>query len=805
MKILLQDLKFGMRTLLKRPGFTLVAVLTLALGIGANAAIFSVVNAVLLRPLPFKESDRLVLVFEKTQAAPREFISVPNLQDYRAGTRSFEEFATFVPQSVNMTGTGEPERVVGAFATSTLFPLLGVNVERGRALTAEDDAAGGGLVAVLGSEFVQRRFGGDPSVVGRSLTFNGEPYTVVGVMPAGFQFHGVTPDVLLPAQKWPNYQVARSSHSCWVFGRLKPGVSRETAEGELSAIAKRLEEAYPADNKGRGVEVLGLQEEQVEDIRPALLVLLGAVGFILLIACANIANLLLARGASRRKEVALRSALGASRLRLLRQFLTETLLLALAGGVGGLLVAQWGVDALLSLNSASIPLQGGLRIDAALDARVLLFSLALSILTGVIFGIVPALQLSKADLNSDLKEGGKTVGEGGSRARLRGAFVVSQVALSLVLLVGAGLLLNSFYRLLRAEPGFDPRNLLTMEYRLPKNRYAKGEQQWAFHKEVVERVSRVPGVVSAAVVRGLPFSGNGGAWTYLVPDRPAPPEGQEPKALENAIDTNYLRTVGLPLLSGRNFTIQDGPDTQPVILVNRTMAEKLWPGEDPLGKRLEFPEVKINATVVGVVGDAKQYDLGETQRPQIYTAYAQNPHIFGTLVVRAGVEPLSLSKQVRETVWSVDPDQPVWKVRTVEYLMGVNVSDRRFVLYLMACFAGLALALTALGIYGVVSYTVAQRTHEIGIRVALGAQGRDVLRLVLRHGMGLALLGVGIGLAAAYVVTRYLASLLYGVSTTDPTTYAAVALLLACVALLACLVPARRATRVDPMVALRHE
>jgi putative ABC transport system permease protein len=344
-----------------------------------------------------------------------------------------------------------------------------------------------------------------------------------------------------------------------------------------------------------------------------------------------------------------------------------------------------------------------------------------------------------------------------------------------------------------------------MEYRLPKNRYAKGEQQWAFHKEVVERVSRVQGVESAAVVRGLPFSGNGGSVTYLIPDRPAPPAGQEPKALENAIDPNYLRTVGLPLLRGRNFTLDDGPDSQPVVIINRTMAENLWPGEDPLGKRLEFPEVKTTAVVVGVVGDAKQYDIGEQQRPQVYTAYAQNPHIFGTLVVRARVEPLSLSKQVREAVWSVDPEQPVWKIRTVEYLMGVNVADRRFVLYLMACFAVLALLLTSLGIYGVVSYTVAQRTHEIGVRVALGAQGRDVLRLVLRHGMGLALAGVGIGLVASFYVTRFMAGLLYGVSAVDPPTYAFVALLLAGVALLACLVPALRATRVDPMEALRYE
>jgi putative ABC transport system permease protein len=801
MRTLLQDLRFGMRTLLKRPGFTVVAVLTLALGIGANTAIFSVVNAVLLRPLPFKDAERLVIVYEKTQAVPRDFVSVPDLRDYRAASRSFEEFATFVPQSVNLTGTGEPERVVGAFTTSSLFPMLGVNVERGRALTKEDDAEGGGLVAVLSNEFWQRRFGGDASVVGRSLVFNGEPYTVVGVMPAGFQFHGVAPDVLLPAQKWPNYKVARSSHNAWVIGRLKAGVSRATAEEELGSIARRLEEAYPEDNRGRGVEVVGLQEHQVEDIRPALLILLGAVGFILLIACANIANLLLARGSARRREVALRSALGASRARLLRQLLTETLLLALTGGVGGLLLAQWGVDALLALNTADIPLQGGVRPDA----RVLLFSLALSVLTGFVFGIVPALQLSKADLNRDLKEGGKTIGEGGARTRLRGVFVVLQVALSLVLLVGAGLLLNSFYRLLSVEPGFDPRNLLTMEYRLPKNRYAKGEQQWAFHKEVVERVSRVPGVESAAVVRGLPFSGNGGSLTYLVPDRPAPPAGQEPKALENAIDPNYLRTVGLPLLRGRNFTLQDGPDTQPVVLVNRTMAENLWPGEDPLGKRLEFPESKVTATVVGVVGDAKQYDIGERQSSQVYTAYAQNPHIFGTLVVRARVEPLSLAKSVREAVWSVDPDQPVWKVRTLEYLLNLNVADRRFVLYLMACFAALALLLTALGIYGVVSYTVAQRTHEIGVRVALGAQGRDVLRLVLRHGMGLALAGVGLGLAAAFAFTRLMSGLLYGVSATDPPTYAFVALLLAAVALLACLLPALRATRVDPLEALRYE
>jgi putative ABC transport system permease protein len=807
MRTLLQDLRFGLRTLFKRPGFTLIAVLTLALGIGANTAIFSVVNAVLLRPLPYNGAERLVAIFETTQNNPRDYISVPNLKDYREQTNSFEDFTTFVPQSVNLTGVAEPDRVRGGFVTSKFFQLLGVHAASGRDLQPQDDAEGEGRVAVLSHALWQRRFGSDEKIIGKALTLNGEPFTVVGIMPENFRFPMDEIEVWLPAQKWPNYKNERSFHGCFVIGRLKEGVTPSQAETELRTVAQRLEAAYPADDQGRSVSVVGLQELLVEDIKPALLILLSAVGLILLIACANIANLLLARGAVRQKEVALRSALGASRVRLLRQLLTESLLLSLVGGTAGVLMALWGVDALLAFSPGPLPTAQ----IVGLDTRVLVFSLALSVLTGFVFGIIPALQLSKTDVNRTLKEGGDRGGDGGARARLRGAFVVSQVALSLVLLIGAGLLLNSFYHLLHVNPGFRTENLLTMEYRMPRNKYPKDEQQWEFHKQTAERASHVPGVISATVVRALPFSGNGGAMVYSLPGQPEPPKGQETRAQENAIDPNYIETVGLPLLAGRNFTSSDNLNAPPVVIVNRTMAQKVWPGEDALGKQLQLEGVRQNAnqkttaTVVGIVGDTKHYDLGETQRPQLYTAFAQNPFIFGTLVVRTRVEPLSLSKAVKEAVWSVDPEQPVWKIRTVEYLLEQNVAGRRFVMSLMAGFAGLAMLLTALGIYGVISYSVAQRTHEIGVRMALGAQARDVLRLVLRQGMLLTLIGVVVGLAAAFGLTRLMASLLYGVSATDPFTYAGVTLLLALVALLACYIPARRATRVDPLVALRYE
>jgi putative ABC transport system permease protein len=569
----------------------------------------------------------------------------------------------------------------------------------------------------------------------------------------------------------------------------------------MQGISARLVEAYPKENRGRGVALFRLHDLLVEDIKPSLLVLLGAVGFILLITCANIANLLLARGAARQKELAVRAALGAGRLRLFRQLLTETMLLSVTGGALGLLLALWCVDALVALNPGQLPTAQ----TVPLDAHVLLFTLLLAGLTGVLFGIVPALQLSKPDLYHALKEAGRTTGEGGGHGRLRGLFVVSQVALSLVLLVGTGLLLNSFYRVVRVNPGFAPENLLTMEYRLPRNKYQKPEQQWAFHHEVVERIRQVPGVRAAAVVRALPFSGNGSIQSFTLPDRPAPAPGRELKANFNTAGVGYFETVGIPLIKGRTFNEQDQPDGPRVVVINQLMARKLWPDADPVGKQLHFTDMNVTATIVGVVGNAKQYELNEPAQAQIYDCYAQDPGIFGTLVVRTQVEPLSLAQAVKQAVWSVDRDQPVWKIRTVEYLMTVNVASQRFVLYLMLSFALLALLLTALGIYGVISYTVNLRTHEIGVRMALGASARDVLRLVLRQGLVLALLGIGVGLCGAFVVTRFLSKMLFGVGALDPLTFAAVAVVLLFVTLVACYIPARRATRVDPMIALRYE
>jgi putative ABC transport system permease protein len=572
------------------------------------------------------------------------------------------------------------------------------------------------------------------------------------------------------------------------------------AQAEATTIAEQLAQAYPRENAGRGARVEFFREIMLVSVRPILSVLFAAVGVILLIACANLANLLLARGLSRQREIAVRAALGASRWRLVRQLLTETTLISLAGGAGGLLLAHWGLYALLKLPQNFIRTE-----DATLDTRVLLFTLALSVLTGWLFGLLPALQLAKPELQSFLKEGARGSGEGARWNRVRGAFVVGQVALSLLLLVSASLLIKSFDKLLSVDLGFRPERLLSLEYRLPRTKYSEPQAQWNFHKQVMERIQEVPGVQSVSLVRGLPFSGNGGTAAIVLPDRETPARGMEPEVMFNTAMPNYFETIGIPFIKGRLFGSQDQINTPPVIIINQTMAQRFWPNQDPLGKQVKFVEDGTTGTVVGVVGDAKHFWVDDAPKPQLYASYTQQPGYFATVVIRTTVEPLALSESVRQAVWKVDADQPMWKVRTVEFLVDRSVADRKFLMALMGIFASLALVLTMIGLYGVISYLVNQRTQEIGIRMALGAQMTDILAMVLKQGMVLVLIGVALGLTASWLSTRLMSHLLFQVSATDPLTFGEIAVLLIGVALLACYLPAKRASKVDPLEALRYE
>ena len=801
MQTLLQDIRFTFRMLLKKPAFTLIAILTLALGIGANTAIFSVVNAVLIRAMPYHKADQLLILWSTTPSGEEDGFSITELQEFREGMQSVDSIVGMQSQSVNVTGTDRPDRIRGAFVSSNYFEFFNLNPIIGRTFRPGEDQQGAEKYVVINEKMWRERLNSDPNLEGKKVVLNNEPYSVIGVVAAGFK-QPLDPDVeaWMPLPYYPSNNGQRDSRFMFAMAHLKSGVTIAQTQAEASHVAAQLSQAFPKENAGRGAKAQFYRETMVREIRPALLLLFAAVGVILLIACANLANLLLARGLARQREIAVRAAMGASRWRLARQLLTETTVLSLIGGVAGVLLATWGLRALLKLPQNFLSVD-----DATLDLRVLLFAVGVSLVTGWLFGLAPALQLARPKLQSVLREGTRGGGESARWNRVRGGFVVFQVALSLVLLVNAGLLIRSFEKLLNVNVGFQPERLLSLEYRLPRNKYSKDDVQWNFHKRVTDQIKQIPGVESVALVRGLPFSGNGGTARIVLTDRELPAKGSEPEVMFNTVTSNYFETMGIPFLRGRTFDDQQQANTPATVIINQTMANRYWPNQDPLGKQIKFIEEEATGTVIGVVGDTKHYWKEETQRPQVYVAYSQNPGIFATVVMRTSVEPLSLSEQVRQAIWKVDRDQPMWKIRTVEFLVNRSVADRRFLMMLMGIFAVIALVLSTVGLYGVISYLVNQRTQEIGIRMALGARVNQILGMVLRQAMFYVLLGVVLGLAASWLVTRLIETLLFQVSATDPLTFGFISVLLVAVALAACYLPARRAALVDPLKALHYE
>jgi predicted permease len=804
-----QDIRFGFRTLLRSPATSAVALLTLALGIGANTAIFSVVNGVLLQPLDFKDPDELVRIWESSpgRGFPRFSTSPPNFEDWRLQNQVFEGMFASNLGSYNLTGGDRPESIPGAQVTPEFLSVLGVEPMLGRGILPEEGKPGGARVVVLSHGLWQRRFGSDPNVLSQRIQLDGESYAVIGVMPEGFDFPAKR-EIWVPLV-WDFAPEMRGAHFLLTIGRLKDGVTMEQALSEMKTIASRLERQYPESNTGWTVTTMRLSDVIVEGVRPALLLLLAAVGFVLLIACANVANLLLARLASREREIAVRAALGAGRNRLVRQMLTESLVLFLVGGLLGLLFAALVNRVLLSLYSSGLPREN----EVGLDGQVLLFTLALSLLTGLVFGLVPALSATSGRLYSALKEGGRAVA-GGARGKLiRNILVLGEVAIALVLLVGAGLLLRSFARLRAVDPGFRPAGVLSAQLVLPEQKYGEPERQVAFTRELLERLRAIPGVKSADTTFPLPLGGNGFVLSFAVEGRPEPRPGEVPNANVRLVTPDFFQTMGTRLLQGRVFTPQDGPEAVPVVIVNQTLAEKIWPGENPIGKRITYddlddPELKWRQ-VVGVVADIRHGTLEQDSGSDVYWPQLQSP-VGGELSVllRTEGDPLRLAGSLREVVSAIDPDLPINHVRTMEDVVAESLSNSRFQTVLLGIFAGVALLLAAIGVYGVISYSVAQRTHEIGIRMALGARREEVLRLVIRQGMTLVLAGVAVGLVLALLLSWWLservASYLYGGQAFDPLILVTVPLVLLAVALLANWLPARRATLVDPLVALRR-
>ena len=814
MENLLQDIRYGIRMLLKSPSVSIVATIALALGIGANTAIFSVVNAVLLKPLPFPDSNSLMSVFETDQQLGqiRGSYSYPNFFDLRSQNNSFERIACFHDADFILTGRGDPARLQGAVVSADLFPLLGVAPIAGRQFIVDEDKPGGtGRVAILSQQLFQSRFNGDNSIVNQQITLDGESFTVVGVMPKSFEF----PIQNDPVDIWTTIAGdasgkspitnQRGAHFLRLIGRLKPGVSQQQAQAEVNTIASRLQQQYPDTNTHKGILVESALKALVGDVRPTLLILLGAVACVLLIACANVANLLLARAMTRHKEMAIRAALGASRLRVVRQLLTESILLSIAGGSVGLLLAVWWSDLLVALGKDDIPR----AVHVGLDWWVLGFTAAVSMLTGLIFGIVPALHSSRTILTESLKEGGRGSGEGARRNRTRGFLVVSELSIAVVLLVGAGLLIQSLWRLQKVDSGLRTENVLTFTLGLPESRY-KTEQQARFFRDLNEKLKNIPGVESASSVLPLPLSGDRFGISFQIDGRPVAPK-DEPSADFFVAETNYFRTMGIPVIKGREFNDHDVHGSAPVVIITEEFARQYFPNEDPVGKRIKpgistFDDEKSSMReIVGVAGNVRNRSLNTAPKPAYYVPQSQVPFNEMVVVLKTTADPHSLVSAVNKEVSTLDKDLPLFGVKTMDEYVSASIAAPKFNTTLLSIFAAVALVLTIVGLYGVMSYSVAQRTNEIGIRLALGAQTGDVLKLVLKQGLLLVVIGLIIGLVGAFVLTKVMASLLFGVTTRDPLTFTAVAVLLPLVGLFACYIPALRAARVDPMDALRCE
>ena len=810
MDALWRNVVYSVRMLLKRPGLTAVAVIAIGLGIGANTAIFSVVNTVLLQPLPYEQPQQLVMIAteQRNQALDgRGTFSVLDFFDVQKSSTTLQHVATVQRSGTIVTQGGDPERLIGAVVSSDYFSVLGVKPELGRVFTADEDKPGAASVIMLSHGLWQRRFGGDPNIIGREVDLGGKT-TVIGIMPAGFEYpiSDETQDYWEPifsaAFMTKEIREERSNRFLSVIGRLKPGVTVAQAKADLDLLSRQIEQQSPQSNTNVIFNAVSMHEDMTREYRPALLVMLGAVGLVLMIACANVANLLLARAAARQKEVAIRMALGASRRRIASQLLTESFLLALAGGVVGLLLASWGTKLLIAYGPADVPRLS----EVGIDRYVLAFTFGVATLTGILFGLVPALHASRPDPGNMLKDSGRGFSHGG-RNRIRGALIVSEVALSLMLLAGAGLLINSFWRLLHTDAGFDPRSVLTLDVPLSRTTYTKPEQRSAAFKQLVDRMKNIPGVRDASVVSNVPLTDFDVEVSFQIEGRPPYKPGEENVADYTVASSEYFRTMNIPLLRGRVFTDAESPYTPQVMVISNAFAKYYFPNDDPIGKRIILDgNDKTPREIIGVVGDVRRKGLDVGVQPEMYFSYLQQPDRRMNLVLRTEARDASqLTQAARAEVKAFDPAQIIWRVQTLEQLLGTSVAPRRFNMLLLGIFAGVALILAAIGLYGVMSYSVSWQTHEIGIRMALGANRADVLRLVVQQGMKMTVIGLALGLVGAFLLSRVLIGMLYGVSPTDPLTFTGVSIVLLTVALLACLIPARRATRVDPIVALRSE